>query len=203
MVLPVALKDDILKHTILIQRLVPKAVKTLVADIKNKTNKAELLLEQFISYEIKFNNNLMKKHNIQPGNTKIKLADVMIKVDKYQPPIKLKTAITDFKRSKKRQIKQIERDNVTKDLNKKDGAKVIKDFTEGLIAYQVYALYKSSLNTISNSVRVYGAGSWEWIATLDNTCQYCEDLHETIHEIGDEEPPAHINCNCVAVPIYE
>lgn len=49
-----------------------------------------------------------------------------------------------------------------------------------------------------------GAKKWKWLAANDErTCPDCGVRHGQIYEFGDEQPPAHPNCRCTMVPVFE
>ena len=63
---------------------------------------------------------------------------------------------------------------------------------------ETYSAYKSA---VIETLRDRRIRYYMWISENDNrTCDICEALHGTIHEI-DEEPFIHPNCRCVLIPV--
>lgn len=90
-----------------------------------------------------------------------------------------------------------------------DGADGIVNMSRTSLA----AITQTAVSTIANEARAqyYAANSdiiqeVQWVATLDaDTCPECGDLDGQTWPVGEEEeqPPAHINCRCVMVPVLD
>lgn len=121
-------------------------------------------------------------------------------------PNTISNAYDDFSLLRTNELVRAVRDGQTKQEEPSLIMAGLKTLALGLIANQAYSLARTSLSHIVTNVRQdtmakNSIDRWRWVATLDNTCPYCESRHNEIFEEGDEEPPAHVNCNCIAVPI--
>lgn len=228
-----SLKDDFIKHQILIQRLTPKfsniikkPLKKAIDIAKKSTSVPELrnklyttlnpiiqdsvnAYNDLLNYEVKFTQKVLQKYSEE----EIKLASIdAVEATKdfstslNKAPATLKNTIKKFVDVKTNDIMQTWKDEDVQGKTQEEKGHSVRNIVLGLMAVQAVALTRTAINYTSSvaksaTLEENNIGKWQWIATLDNTCEYCEDMHGEIFEIGDEEPPAHANCNCVPIPI--
>lgn len=234
-----ALKDDLLKHQILLQRMMPKhaniiksALQKAIVPASKNLGRNQLrrslsalfapaldnsikAYKDLLAYDVKFTQKILNKYsateiaqaNIGDATAKL-LTDASFTTSLNKKSITLPSAFSQYFINKTDELVNVSSDADLQQKTPEEKNNAVRNIVLGLMFVQAVALTRTAINhtsTVAKSATIEEnkIERWQWIATLDNTCDFCEEQHKQIFEYGDEEPPAHANCHCVVVPINE
>lgn len=178
-------------------------------------------IEQYISfaiYEAQFIKKRFKdQHSVEmrlPSNDQLREAvlNAKIKTTIDKTPLVMAIAFLVFVDKKTGDMIQVVKDS----QSNQEEVKVTENKLQALVAGAIltHLLLMSSLATltVANSARVevYKMNPEkiryvQWFSVLeDNTCPYCESLHEQIYPVGMAPAfPAHARCQCSLLPVID
>lgn len=137
--------------------------------------------------------------------------DVKIKASIDRTPLSIRQTYTTFVENKVQQYVQLARDIETQDLDEDEAEQLVNEKTNGLFTAQNLALAGLAIlgtaNMIRNEVADINYLNVDWSLDLElNNCPYCEEMADG----GPYDPaevdgliPAHANCGCTLVPIFD
>ncbi len=187
-------------------------------------------MTDFAEYESKFSAKLMTRYlktEITPVDaeflrvslikTNIGLNNVHIHkgkllVDEAAKSKSLSVAYSQFARRKADEVSQIISDGLLKATPRDEIFALMDDKRLGLHRAQAETLARTAVNYTANIAKDETVQAnrdsidyVQWISTLEeNTCGYCEDLHEEVFAVDDApDCPSHWNCSCELVPYVE
>lgn len=186
--------------------LVEQAIKKLLI---NGVTQSKQSLQEYANYEAIFNKKLIKKYFKKDIKSFIpNVNETKINLGIKTPRQEIAPVYRTFVDSKTTQLGQFLSDQALSTEPLANKQTLLANLIIGLMLVQAYSLQKTMLNAVAVDViqgtqKANDIRKWQWVATLDNTCTYCLNKHEQIFNLGDEEPPAHINCACIMVPLNE
>jgi SPP1 gp7 family putative phage head morphogenesis protein len=75
-----------------------------------------------------------------------------------------------------------------------DKINISRDSANRIVRTEVIRGYNQAA---MNRYKQAGIEQWSWITCSDDrACEECLSLDETIHDMGDDQPPIHVNCRC-------
>lgn len=181
---------------------------------------ALVLVKELARYEAEYSYKKIKKNAPKAIKSEIKKLDnsrinevvqsTLINTSIEAPKRTIIGSYQNFAVSKARQYMQIVADARTQYWNDDEFEDEIEERTDGLFTTQNLALAGLAVVGIANSIRNETASDnglqVEWSLDLElNNCPYCEDMAAGSpydpEEVQDEIP-AHANCGCTLIPIF-
>ena len=188
----------------------------LEKELQLMPQQALVLVESLANYEAQFTANKIKK--VKPDVVKLSeqqiteaVKEIKIKTSTSSPPIQIKDTYKKFVDIKIKQYVRMAVDIDSQDMDEEDAIALVSDRTNGLFSTQNLVLAGLSILGTANSIRndVVDANDMqvEWVLDLElNNCSYCQDMaDDSPYDPSDVDGliPAHSNCGCTLVPIFD